>query len=132
MKSRFLAIATAILFLSISISGQTYQSLWKAVEEAQEKDLPQTAMTHLKKIEQKASKEIAATPTATTNVYGQWLKAVLLHAKLQTEVAPDSLVPAVQRLEQREQVTKDLALKAVYDVALASICESLQFFDEKW
>ena len=42
MKSRFLAIATAILFISTSISGQTYQSLWKAVEEAQEKDLPQT------------------------------------------------------------------------------------------
>ncbi len=132
MKSRFLAIATAILFISTSISGQTYQSLWKAVEEAQEKDLPQTAMTHLKKIEQKASKEIAATPTVTTNAYGQWLKAVLLHAKLQAEVAPDSLVPAVQRLEQREQVTKELALKAVYDVALASICESLQSFDEKW
>ena len=82
------------------------------MEEAQEKDLPQTAMTHLKKIEQKASKEIAATPTVTTNAYGQWLKAVLLHAKLQAEVAPDSLIPAVQRLEQRDHTNEKAGIGA--------------------
>ena len=100
------------LLSALGMKAQSYESLWRLVDEAQDKDLPQTAMSHLQKIEQKAKKEQA---------YGQLLKSALLNAKLQAEVAPDSLTPAVSRLEQQEQATKDLALKAVYDVVLWKI-----------
>ena len=78
----------------MGLLGQTYQTLWKQVKEAERKDLPKTAMAHLQKIEQKAAKEKA---------YGQLLQSTLLHSRLQAEVAPDSLRPAVDRLEQQEK-----------------------------
>ena len=114
---------TTMLFIPLTIMGQTYESLWKQVEQAQNKDLPKTAMTHLRKIEAKASKEKA---------YGWLLKSSLLYAKLQAEVAPDSLAPAVKRLEQREQAAKDVALKAVYDVVLAKVYETNQQLTDHW
>ena len=88
----------ALLLISMGITAQTYQQWWKQVEEARQKDLPQTAIQHLKKIEAKAQKERA---------YGQLLKSTLLHARLQAEVAPDSLRPAVSRLENQFQSVKD-------------------------
>ena len=96
----------------MTLFGQTYQTLWKQVREAQEKDLPQTAMKSLLEIQEKSKKELA---------YGQLLKSTLYYSKLQAEVAPDSLRPAVSRLEQQEQATTDVALKAVYDVVLSRI-----------
>ena len=101
-----------MLIVPMGIAGQTYNALWKQVSDAQEKDLPKTAIAHLKKIEDKAAKEHA---------YGQLLKSTLLHARLQAEVAPDSLAPAVRRLEQQEQQVADVALKAVYDAVLSIV-----------
>ena len=80
-------------------------------------------MTHLQKIEVKAAKEQA---------YGQLLKSTLLHARLQAEVAPDSLRPAVSRLEQQEQATKDVALKAVYDVVLSVVYQNNRKLGDDW
>ena len=115
MKHRLFIVVAAILLVPMGLLGQTYQTLWKQVEEAQKKDLPNTAMTHLQKIEQKAMKEKS---------YGQLLKSTLLHSRLQSEVAPDSLRPAVSRLEQQEQATKDVALKAVYDAVLSIVYQN--------
>ena len=115
MKHRLFIVVAAILLVPMGLLGQTYQTLWKQVEEAQKKDLPKTAMTHLQKIEQKAMKEKS---------YGQLLKSTLLHSRLQSEVAPDSLRPAVSRLEQQEQATKDVALKAVYDAVLSIVYQN--------
>ena len=115
MKYKLFVIVAAILMVPMGLLGQTYQTLWKQVEEAQNKDLPKTALTHLQKIEAKAAKEQA---------YGQLLKSTLLHARLQAEVAPDSLRPAVNRLEQQEQATKDVALKAVYDAVLSIVYQN--------
>ena len=123
MKRRLALLIAATLLTSLNMTGQTYKSLWKQVEEAQEKDLPKTALSHLQKIEKKATKERA---------YGQLLKSTLLHAKLQAEVAPDSLRPAVTRLEQEEKAAKDIALKAVYDVALSKIYADNHELADNW
>ena len=112
-----------MLMMTTNVTGQTYESLWKKVQNAQDKDLPQTAMTHLKEIEAKAAQEHA---------YGQLLKSTLLYSRLQAEVAPDSLLPAVVRLEQEEKATKDMALKAVYDAVLSQIYAANHELDENW
>ena len=123
MKYRLFVIVAAILMVPMGLLGQTYQTLWKQVEEAQNKDLPKTALTHLQKIEAKAAKEQA---------YGQLLKSTLLHARLHAEVAPDSLRPAVSRLEQQEQATKDVALKAVYDAVLSIVYQNNRKLGDDW
>ena len=112
MRKIFLTMIAALSLIPEGLTAQSYEALWKQVNNAQDKDLPQTAINHLVKIEQKAHKDLR---------YGQLLKSTLLHSKLQAEVAPDSLVPAVSRLEQQEQAAKDIALKAVYDVVLWKI-----------
>jgi len=99
----------------MGLTAQTYNTWWKQVEEAQQKDLPQTALAHLEKIEKKAQKERS---------YGQLLKSTLLHARLQSEVSPDSLSPAVSRIEQQLQAADTPALRAVYATVLASIYAS--------
>ena len=123
MRRILFVMAVAMLMIPMGIFGQTYQALWRQVEEAQNKDLPQTAMTHLKKIEKKAEQERA---------YGQLLKSTLLHARLQSEVAPDSLRPAVDRLEQIESVTQDLPLKAVYDAVLSKVYQQNRSLADDW
>ena len=123
MKHRIFIVVAAIFLVPMGLLGQTYQTLWKQVEEAQKKDLPKTAMTHLQKIEQKAMKEKA---------YGQLLKSTLLHSRLQSEVAPDSLRPAVDRLEQQERNVSDVPLKAVYDAVLSIVYQNNHQLDDYW
>jgi len=123
MKHRLFIVVAAILLVPMGLLGQTYQTLWKQVEEAQKKDLPKTAMTHLQKIEQKAMKEKS---------YGQLLKSTLLHSRLQSEVAPDSLRPAVDRLEQQEKTIKEVPLKAVYDAVLSIVYQNNHQLDDYW
>ena len=123
MKHRIFIVVAAILLVPMGLLGQTYQTLWKQVEEAQKKDLPKTAMTHLQKIEQKAMKEKS---------YGQLLKSTLLHSRLQSEVAPDSLRPAVDRLEQQEKTIKEVPLKAVYDAVLSIVYQNNHQLDDYW
>ena len=112
MKRKLLIIIAAILLVPMGLFSQTYHDLWKQVEQAQDKDLPKTAMEHLQKIEQKAQK---------AGDYGQLLKSTLLYSKLQAEVAPDSLLPAVKRLEQETETTQNVALKAVYSTVLSLV-----------
>ena len=112
MKQKLFIIIAAMLLVPMGIFSQTYQELWKEVEQAQRKDLPKTAMEHLQKIEAKAQK---------AGDYGELLKATLLTSRLQAEVAPDSLKPALERLEQEAESTKDVALKAVYCTVLSKV-----------
>ena len=116
MKRSIIMLMAAMLLMPMDLFSQTYQQIWKQVEEAQQKDLPQTAMQHLQKIEKKAQKERA---------YGQLLKSTLLHVRLQAEVAPDSLGPAVQRLEQlaHRGAAPVCALQAVYATVLSKVYE---------
>ena len=112
MKHKLFIMMAAVLLIPMGLFGQTYQELWKQVKVAQDKDLPKTAMEHLQKIEGKARK---------AGDYGQLLKSTLLYSKLQAEVAPDSLLPAVKRLEQQAAQTQDVALRAVYSTVLSLV-----------
>ena len=127
-------IAFGLLFLvPMILFGQSYDTLWKQVEAARKKDLPQTEQEALRQIVLKAEKDKA---------YGQLLKAELQEARTLCEVSPDSLKPAVERLQQREQTQKDPVLRAVYQTVLGSVYNmnpslgddaqerSKQYFDE--
>ena len=118
MKQKILTIIAIIMLMPMWIFGQDYKSLWKKVSDAVDKDHPQTTISHLTTIEEKAQRE---------NAYGQFLKAALYRAHMQSEVAPDSLEPAVQRLDQLMQKEKDVVLRAVFATVLYSMMCELSF-----
>ena len=112
MRKTLLAICMAMMMPLASVTAQTYTSLWKQVDVAERKDLPQTQIGVLNQIVHKAEQEKA---------YGQLLKASVKRLNLQVAVAPDSLKPAVAEMTRKERLAKDAVLKAVYDVALYRI-----------
>ena len=101
----------------MALQGQTYTALWKQAEEAEKKDLPRTQYDVLMKIVKKAQKE---------GQYGQLLAAELAGSRVMTTISPDSLQPAVERIAERRQQTKDKALHAVYTVVLKKIYDDNQ------
>ncbi len=123
MKQKTLTIIAIIMLVPMWIFGQDYKSLWKQVSDAVDKDHPQTAISHLSTIEGKAQKEKA---------YGQLLKAALYRARMQSEVAPDSLEPAVLRLDQLLQKENNVALRAVLATVLYSIYEDNHSLSDDW
>jgi len=102
----------ALLLMPMILFGQSYSSLWKKASEAEKKDLPKTQIEVLQKIVSKAEKDRA---------YGQLLKAEILQAQVLGMVSPDSLKPAVGRLEKRCNETSDEVLKTVYRTVLYRI-----------
>ena len=108
-KSITLIIA---LVMPIFLFGQTYKSLWNQVEEAEKKDLPKTEYEVLQKIVKKATKEKA---------YGQLLKAELQAAQVMAEIAPDSLKPAMDQMQQHWLDTKDEVLRLVWQTVLYKV-----------
>ena len=111
MKQILTGLALTFLMPMI-LFGQTYDELWKQVVEARVADLPQTEMSVLSRIAKKAEKE---------HNYGQLLKAELQEATARCTVSPDSLQPAIERLKNREQTTRDEVLRAVYCAVLGSV-----------
>ena len=119
---KLLTLTFICLMIPVFVNGQTYSALWKQVKEAQDKDLPQTEQQVLQRIAEKAEREQA---------YGQLLKAELQHAHSQCEVAPDSLLPAVERLKARaEAAAADKVLQAVYHCVLGYIYQQNRWLDE--
>ena len=114
-KTFFCAIIAFLLYPLQDIVAQTYQQLWKQVTEAQQKDLPQTELKTLQQIVEKAERE---------NAYGHLLKAELMKARVHSEISTDSLAPAVARLSQKAEATKDIPLQAVYYAVLGKIYAS--------
>ena len=125
MKQKTFIIVAIFLLMPLGVFSQTYNDLWKQVRQAEDKDLPKTAISHLEKIEKKAQREKA---------YGQLLKSTLSHAQMLADVAPDSLAPAVSRLEQQEQQASkdDQVLQAVYDAVLSQIYLRNHQLTEEW
>lgn len=123
MKRHLFIILAALLLITMTTQGQTYQQMWKQVDEAQQKDLPQTALKHVGAIRTKAQK---------AGDYGQLLKASLLFARLQTQIAPDSLQTAVQQLEQQARGADTEALKAVYATVLARVYSQNPQLGDDW
>jgi hypothetical protein len=103
-----------VLMMPMFLFGQSYKSLWNQVEEAEDKDLPQTAYQVLQKIVKKATKEKA---------YGQLLKAELQSAQVMAMVAPDSLRPTMDRMQQACEGTKDEVLKLVWQTVLYKVSQ---------
>ena len=101
-----------ILIMPMMIFGQSYASLWKKVEAANEKDLPKTEYELLQKIVKKADKG---------KDYGQLLTAELRSIDVMAHMAPDSLKPAMVRLQQRYEATTDVVQKTVYQTVLHRI-----------
>ena len=115
-------IALAVIWMIPAfLFGQSYESLWKQVEDALNKDLPQTEQQVLRQIAAKAEKE---------KNYGQLLKAELEAGQACTSVSRDSLKPVVERLQQREERAKDPVLRAVYQTVLGSVYERNYFLGE--
>ena len=86
--------------------------MWKQAEEAESKDLPRTQYDVLMKIVKKAQKE---------GEYGQLMAAELAGSRVMATIAPDSLQPAVERMEERYRAATDRALSAVYATVLKKI-----------
>ena len=100
--------------MHLSIFSQTYSAMWRQVKEAEDKDLPQTEQKLLRQIAEKAEREQA---------WGQLLKAELQEARSMSQVAPDSLPAAVDRLKGRLDAATDAARKAVYCAVLGYVYE---------
>ena len=122
-RKLFCAVCFALVMMPMALLGQTYNSLWKQVKEAEEKDLPQTQQKVLQQIIEKAEKEKS---------YGHLLKAGLMNARVQAMVSPDSLLPAVKQLQQRAETVKDQPLQAVYDAVLGLVYQNNHNLDEHW
>ena len=108
MKNIILALA----MLPATVAGQSYVAMWKQADEAAGKDLPKTQMEVLGRIAAKAE---------AAGDYGQLLKAELLRARVGADIAPDSLLPAVERMEQRRDAAADAVLRSVYAAVLYRI-----------
>ena len=58
MKQKsFFIIVAMMLLMPMGLFSQSYNDLWKDVRQAQDKDLPKTAISYLEKIEKKAQTE---------------------------------------------------------------------------
>ena len=111
MRTVLLVLMTLV---SMAIQGQTYDALWQQARAAEANDLLRTQYDVLMKIVQKAEKE---------GQFGQLMAAELAGSRTMATISPDSLQPAVERMEQRRQQTKDKALAAVYAVVLKKVYE---------
>ena len=113
MIKKFFCVLFLLALISVPcVKGQSYNTLWKQVEEAERQDLPQTERKALGKIIAKAEREAQ---------YGHLLKALLKDGQAAVAVSPDSLTPFVERLQQREQKAKVFPLQAVYQAVLGHI-----------
>ncbi len=99
-----LATLTGLLPGSVQMRAQSFEALWKQVEEAQEKSLPQTVVKLADSIFKKGLAERNAP---------QMFKAYLCRAAYQEQLTPDSLYSRLSQLEQwalREQNSVNKAI----------------------
>ena len=108
MKRNIITLLFAV-FAVLQTMSQTYDNLWKQASAMQKKDLPKSEIGILKKISNKA---------VASKDYGQLLAAEMRQTILWGAISPDSLAPAIKRMEMQEQKAQDPMLKAVWDVVL--------------
>ncbi len=112
MKRNTLVCLLFSLIAVMTVSAQSYSTLWRQVKSAQEQDLPQSAIDVLTQIERKAAAE---------RHYGQLLAAQMTRVSTWSRLSPDSLAPQVQRIEADAAKTKDVCLRAVYHTVLGIV-----------
>lgn len=92
--------------------AQSYESLWKKVDDAERKDLPR---------EQIASLEQIISLSERSKDYGQMLAAQVKRMGVRVSISPDSLRNDVKEFEGKAAKEKDPALVAVYNTVLGDI-----------
>jgi len=90
MKNRIILLAISIM-LAVAMQAQTYDQLWKRVEQMEQKDLPKSVITEAQEIYRKAKKE--------RNV-PQMMKAYLTMMACRKNISPDSLAVDIKGLEE--------------------------------
>ena len=105
-------LSILISMISLITPAQTYRQLWQKVDEAAKNDLPKTQLSAIKQIAAKATKEKA---------YGQLLKAQLKEGTVLASISPDSLKPALHRMELTYNRLSDPTVKAVYATAIGKL-----------
>ena len=92
------------------VQAQTYSQLWKQVEQAQKKSLPQTVIKLTDEIYRKGEREQNA---------GQMLKAYICREEYRERLTPDSLYSNLQNLERWAMSEKNPVNKAILHSLLA-------------
>ena len=109
----FILLALVAMFyapFTIMTSAQSYDDLWKELQDAEKKSLPQTAIKVADRIYQKALKEKNA---------GQLFKAYLTKASKQEELTPDSAYTHYAQMEEWVKSETDALNRAVLHSLLA-------------
>lgn len=114
---KLITILILMLMAPLGIWAQSYDALWKQVDEAEAKDLPKTQIGVLKKIVAKAAKDKS---------YGNLLAAELLTSSLWTQISPDSVEIETKRLNAlcAKAERTDPVLAAVYNCALGRLFDT--------
>ena len=120
MKKILTILVVGIIFLPLALDAQNYSSLWKQVKTAQDKDLPQTEYDLLIQIADKAEVD---------KDYGQLLKAKIQALNAITVINPDSLMPALKRIEASYNSTNNKVMKSVYAAILYKLYNGMNKTD---
>lgn len=114
MRQRLLFIIFVIAMVPTMMYADSYTTLWKKEAAAREKDLPKTQIEILDKIIAKAEADRA---------YGHLLKAQVSKMGAWSSISPDSLAPAVRRLEAdaKKAESKNVVLAAVYNSVIGTV-----------
>lgn len=107
---RTLFLINLLLLMTPQTKAQSYNSLWKQVQQAQDKGLPQTVIKLTDQIARKAEQEKNA---------GQLLNAVLCGNEREERLTPDSFYVHLQAMEQWAARTAEPAEKAILHSLLA-------------
>ena len=120
---RLAILFVLMLTFPMMMTADSFASLWKKYDVAEQKDQPRTQISLLQQIASKAS--------ATKN-YGHLLKAELLEIDLKSHISPDSLPNDVAGLRKKEQqaAQKDTVLSAVYASVLGHLYKRSPEIDE--
>lgn len=111
MESRIkkIFLLLALLLPALTLSAQSYESLWKQVEGEIEKDLPQSALKILKTLQNKAVRE---------KNDAQLLRAMFVGFQLHEDIAPDSGRVVVAQMEQAYARERRPVERALWQSAL--------------
>ena len=113
MKTRIFLLALSLV-LAITLQAQTYDQLWKNVEQMEQKDLPKSVIAEAQRIYDKAKKE--------RNV-PQMMKAYLTMMNSRGSITPDSIPVDIEGLEEwAEASSTQVQDKAVLYSILGGIC----------
>lgn len=112
-KNLFCFISLFIIsIIPMRMFGQTYESLWKQVEQANKKSLPQTVIKLTEDIFSKAQKEKNSP---------QMLKAYTARAQYQSSLTPDSFYVDLKGMERWVDTTDNRMDRAILHTLIAGI-----------